>query len=97
MNRLFYMDQHNFKYEILIDRTQNCPTFFYVYFYMSGCNFSISSNQHIIAAANRDLAEKRLAEFANLACELRERFAPVLTEKFGDTPKWFYEDKGNNR
>ena len=90
MNVLSCKDEHNFRYEVAIDRTQNCPTFFYFYITITGCNFMIKNTQDVIVAASREEAEQKLTTLAAFASDLMDKFGPVLAERFGDTPAWFY-------
>lgn len=95
MNSICCKDKHNFKYEVTIDRTQNCPAFFYIYIFVMGCNFSIRNFQDVIVATSREEAEKKLSEFAAFTCELRDWLGGILAERFGDTPAWFFEGEGD--
>lgn len=90
MNVLSCKDEHNFRYEVAIDRTQNCPTFFYFYITITGCNFVVKNTQDVIVAASREEAEQKLATLASFASDIKDKFGPVLAERFGDTPAWFY-------
>lgn len=90
MNVLQCLDRHHFQYELLIDRTPNCPTFFYFYLEVKGCNFMIRSGQNVLLAASREEAEERLGELARFAARWKESFGEFLVQRFGDTPEWYW-------
>ena len=90
MNVLQCLDRHHFQYELLIDRTPNCPTFFYFYLEVKGCNFMIRSGQNVLLAASREEAEERLGELARFAARWKESFGEFLAQRFGDTPEWYW-------
>ena len=94
-NTLRYIDEHHFLYEVLIDRTQMCQSFFRFYIFISGCNFQIRNTQDVIFADSREEAAKKLSRLAEFCVKLREEFGEYLSERFGDTPEWYEWDAGD--
>ncbi len=92
MNRMLCKDTHNFQYEILFDRTQTSPDYFYWYVYIKGHNFRISSNQNTMYASSGKEAKERLAEIAGFCATLADEFGDMLATHFGDTPDWYIEN-----
>ena len=96
-NALRNIDGHNFLYEVLIDRTQICQSFFRFYIFIRGYNFQIGNTQDVIYADSREEAAQKLSQLAEYCVKLREEFGEYLSEKFGDTPKWYEWDDGGCR
>lgn len=94
-NTLRYIDEHHFLYEVLIDRTQMCQSFFRFYIFISGCNFQIRNTQDVIFADSREEAAKKLSRLAEFCVKLREEFGEYLSERFGDTPEWYEWNAGD--
>ena len=93
MNSLTCVDRHNFKYTLDIDRSSLCPTFFYFYICITGCNFVLSSDQEVIMAADRKEAAEKLSYLAKFVTGLKNEFGGYLAERFGDTPGWYFVEK----
>lgn len=91
MNWLMCIDKHHFVYEVLIDRTSDSPHIFFVSFSVKGCNFSISSDPKAIEAKTKEEAEDRLHLLAEFVCSLKNKYGIYLSERFGDTPKWYLD------
>jgi len=91
MNHVTCIDKHNYYYEVLIDRTQTSPDYFYFYFNISGCNFEIDSDQIIICAASEEESIKKLVILAEFCQKLKNEFGELLAEYFGNTPEWYYD------
>lgn len=88
-NRMICIDKHNHYFEILFDRTQGSPDYFYYYIEIQGHNFRISSGQNIMLASSEEEAEQRLNEIATFSMKVKEELGAVIAEKFGDTPDWY--------
>jgi hypothetical protein len=88
-NTLNSIDKHNYLYEVVIDRTKNCPSFFRFYIYIRGCNFQISNLQNVVFADSREEAEEKLVQLADYCMKLQDEFGDYLSERFGDTPEWY--------
>ena len=89
MNHVFCKDVHNHQYEILIDRTQNSPNYFYWYVDIKGYNFSISSEQNVMFASSEKEGSEKLLEIARFCERFVEEFGQTLFDNFGATPKWY--------
>lgn len=89
MNRLIGYDSANHQYEILFDRTQNSPNYFYWYVYIRGYNFTFESNQNRAYAYSEEEGTTRLFEIADFCQKMLHDFEPVVTENFGLTPEWY--------
>ena len=89
MNRVVCIDQHNFRFEVMTDRTQSSPDYFYFYFEISGYNFHIRSMQNTVYASSEEEAVEKLSELAAFCVRLKDEFGELLAEKFGDTPGWY--------
>lgn len=89
MNRVICIDEHNYEFEILIDRTQSSPNYFYFYIYVSGYNFHIEGNQNIMMASSEQEAEERLSEIASFSMKVKEEMGALLAESLGCTPAWY--------
>lgn len=93
MNRLICLDKHNYVYEVIIDRTSDSPETFFVSFSIQGCNFAITSDLKAIEVNNKVDAEEKLYKFAKFVCYLKKKYEEYLSEHFGDTPKWYWQDR----
>ncbi|MCR5704217.1 MAG: hypothetical protein K6G85_06305 [Eubacterium sp.] len=89
MNVVSSIDRHNHVYEILFDRTQNCPDYFYWYIYIRGHNFLLSTTQNILCAANEEEAKEKLNEVAVFCEKLKGEMETILMDDFGETPEWY--------
>lgn len=89
MNRVICIDSHNYRFEILFDRTQSSSDYFYFYVYVSGCNFRIQSRQHTIFCASEQEAVEMISKIAEFCMDMKAELGTLLGEKFGDTPKWY--------
>ena len=89
MNQVICIDEHNFYYEVLIDRTQNMPNCFCLYITVEGCNFRVRNNQKVVYANTEEESLQILYKFAEFCMKFKEEFGKVLEERFGNTPKWY--------
>lgn len=88
-NSLSSIDRHNYHYEVMIDRTQMCTSFFRFYIFIRGCNFQIRNSQDVIFADSRGEAAEKLSRLADYCMNLQEEFGDYLSGRFGDTPEWY--------
>lgn len=89
MNHVFCRDAHNRQYEILFDRTQSSPDYFYWYVTIKGYNFSVGSDQNIMYVSSEKEANEKLSMIAKFCEELVEDFDQLLLDNFGATPEWY--------
>lgn len=89
MNHVFCRDAHNRQYEILFDRTQSSPDYFYWYVIIKGYNFSILPDQNIMHVSSENEANEKLSMIAKFCEELVEDFDQLLSDHFGATPEWY--------
>ena len=88
-NELVCVDQHNFLYRVMFDRTQSAPDYFYVYLFINGCNFYVSQDQKMFVASTEEDAAELLKKIAGFCVRMREEFGKTLAETFGETPEWY--------
>lgn len=89
MNHVLCVDKHNYQFEILFDRTQTSPNYFYFYIYVKGYNFSIRNIQNRIYASSEADAMNKLYMFADFCMKLKDEFGIILEKNFGCTPEWY--------
>lgn len=89
MNHVLCIDKHNYQFEIVFDRTQSSPDYFYFYIYVRGCNFSIDSGQKIIFASSEEESVDMLSKIADFCMKIKAEFGDMLEENFGNTPGWY--------
>lgn len=89
MNHVFCKDAHNRQYEILFDRTQSSPDYFYWYVIIKGYNFSILPDQNVMHVSSENEASEKLSMIAKFCEELVEDFDQLLSDHFGATPEWY--------
>lgn len=95
MNRLTCMDKHNYIYDVVIDRSSDSPKIFFFSFSVKGCNFFVSSDPKAIEANTKEEAREKLAKVARFANSLKKKYSIYLSERFDDTPYWFYQERNN--
>ena len=93
MNQVICIDEHNYFYEVIIDRTQNMPNCFCLYITVEGCNFRISNSQKVVYAYSEEESLELLYKFAEFCMEFKEKFGKVLEDRFGNTPEWYKYDR----
>ncbi|MGN0427194.1 MAG: hypothetical protein ACI4F0_05280 [Agathobacter sp.] len=90
MNRVLCKDSHNHQYEILFDRTQNSPDYFYWYVKIEGHNFLINSGQNTMYASSENEAREKLSMIAKFCTDFVAEFDKTLVDNFGATPEWYF-------
>ena len=96
MNRVICVDKHNYQFEILFDRTQSSPNYFYFYIYVKGYNFDIKGEQNTIYASSEKDAMDKLYGLADFCMKLKEEFGTILEKNFGCTPEWYMRKISKN-
>lgn len=92
MNCVTCIDKHNFKFEIMFDRTQSCPNCFCLYVGAEGCNFKVRNLQKVIYASSHAEAEEMIGKIADFCMKFKDEFGDILEENFGNTPEWYTYD-----
>ncbi len=89
LNRVVCVDKYNHHFEVLFDREQSSPDYFYFYIYMTGHNFTIYGTQNAAYASSEEEAVTMLSKIANICMEIKEEYGELLAKDFGATPEWY--------
>ncbi len=89
MNRVVCINKYNHFFEILFDRTQSSPNYFYFYISVKGHNFYINSKQMVVYAFSEDESVIMLSKIADLCVKVKDEFGELLEQNFGSTPNWY--------
>lgn len=92
MNRVVCVDQHNYQFEILFDRTQSSPDYFCFYISVKGCNFNVGGGPNTIFASSEEVAVDMLSKVADFCMRVKDELGDMLEECFGNTPEWYTYD-----